>query len=459
MKKSFLPYLFCILMLSFVFLLTNEKASAQNFRDQSDLQWVAYPEASAGGKSVPAEAWTYKLGEKASVMVQLIYHGMPMQGVEISYNVAGDCLAHEGDFKTAKTGVDGRVRFELGTSREPGFRDVLMRCSVEGKEYQNHLKVGFAPEKLQPYTQEPKDFDAFWQQVLEEQKQVTLKPEVTPAPEYSDDKVDCYLVKLNGGSKQVPHMMYGYVSIPKKEGKFPVLVSPPGAGVKPMNPLKTQFYATEGDIIRLDLEIHGIKPSLSADVYKDISRSFGDHNANGYLASGLQDRDTYYMKKVYAMLLRAVDYLTTLPQWDGKNILVQGNSQGAALSLVLAALDKRITAVAIAHPALSDMAGYAEKGRTGGYPHFGNKYREVKLTKQVIETLAYYDVVNFARRVQCPVYMTWGYNDNTCPPTTSWIVWNVMQCPKEKYVTPINEHWISTETRYRQMRFLQSKVK
>lgn len=437
-------------------LLTGTNVSAQNFRDQSDLQWVAYPVNHAGTGASPTGEWTYRLGEKALISLKLLYHGVLMTDVEVSYNVAADCMPHTGDWQKVKLDQNGSAVIELN-SRKPGFLDVQMRCAIEGVEYQNHIKVGYRPDQLEPYTKMPADFDAFWQQVLSEQ--VALKPVVTPAPEYSNEKVDCYLVKLNGGTKQVPHMMYGYVSIPKKEGRFPVLVSPPGAGVKPMNPLKTQFYATEGDIIRLDLEIHGINPALAADDYKDITRSFGDHNANGYLANGLQSRDTYYMKKVYPMLLRAVDYLTTLPQWDGKNILVQGNSQGAALSLVLAALDKRITAIAIAHPALSDMAGYAEKGRTGGYPHFGNKYREVELTPQVIETLSYYDVVNFARKVSCPVYMTWGYNDNTCPPTTSWIVWNTLQCPKEKYITPINEHWISTETRYRQMRFLQSQCK
>ena len=56
-----------------------------------------------------------------------------------------------------------------------------------------------------------------------------------------------------------------------------------------------------------------------------------------------------------------------------------------------------------------------------------------------MKTLAYYDVVNFAKQITVPVYMTWGFNDNTCPPTTSYIVYNVLNCPKEALITPVND--------------------
>ena len=42
--------------------------------------------------------------------------------------------------------------------------------------------------------------------------------------------------------------------------------------------------------------------------------------------------------------------------------------------------------------------------------------------------------------------MTWGFNDNTCPPTTSYALWNTLQCSKECLITPINEHWTSDAT-------------
>ena len=60
----------------------------------------------------------------------------------------------------------------------------------------------------------------------------------------------------------------------------------------------------------------------------------------------------------------------------------------------------------------------------GGYPHF-NKYHQILQNKDCLNTQAYCDVVNFVRYVKAPTYLTWGYNDVTCPPTTSYAVWYV----------------------------------
>ena len=78
--------------------------------------------------------------------------------------------------------------------------------------------------------------------------------------------------------------------------------------------------------------------------------------------------------------------------------------------------------------------------------------------KECLNTLAYYDVVNFARKVTAPTYLTWGYNDVTCPPTTSYAVWNTLKCEKESLVTPINEHWTSGETNRRQMVWIKEHL-
>lgn len=438
MKKLFtcITLLFCLLAVP---------ALAENYPYQNNVLWVTTPNHAD---------WLYKTGEKATVTVAVYEYGILQDGLQVSYSIGQDEL--DPDTKGTVTLKGGKAEIALGTMKNPGFRDCQMSVKLKGRTFNHHIKVGFSPEKLEPYTQMPKDFKEFWKTALDGQTKCPMNPEVKYISEFSSDKVDCYLVKLQ--CYKPGQFIYGYLTKPKKAGKYPVVVCPPGAGVKHMDPTKTMFYAESG-CIRFDMEIHGIDPSLSAEVYKDITRAFGDHHPNGYLANGINDRDTYYMKKVYLACVRAVDYLCSLPEWDGKNVIAQGGSQGGALSLIVTALDPRITLCVANHPALADMAAYAEKGRTGGYPHFNRKYEGIELTPEVIKTLSYYDVVNFARCIKVPVFMTWGYNDNVCPPTTSYSVYNVLTCPKEALLTPVNEHWVSTETRYDQLDWIKKHLK
>ena len=136
---------------------------------------------------------------------------------------------------------------------------------------------------------------------------------------------------------------------------------------------------------------------------------------------------------------------------------MHGGCLGAALAVITAGLDKRVTACVANHPALSDMAGY-KAGRAGGYPHLFKNTVDMD-TPAKMKTLAYYDVVNFAKQITVPVYMTWGFNDNTCPPTTSYIVYNVLNCPKETLITPVNEHWTSEDTEYGHLLWIKKHLK
>ncbi len=427
-----------------LFLFVTLELQAENYPYRSDCLWLTVPDHAD---------WLYQTGEQAKVEVSFYKYGIPCDG-EVKYEIANDMLA--GDKQGSANLKHGRTVINMGTRKTPGFRDLRLSFRLDGKTYQHHVKVGYSVDKIQPYTQEPKDFDAFWQKNLEELKQVPLKYTKELAPAYCADKIDCYLVNLQ--IDKMGHSMYGYLFYPKnaKKGAHPVVLTPPGAGIKTIKePLRNKYYAENG-FIRFEIDIHGLDPRLPADKFKEISNAFNDANG-GYLANGIDDKDRYYMKHVYGGLVRCIDFLTSLPEWDGKNVAVQGGSQGGALALVAAGLDKRVTQCVANHPALSDMAGYAEKGRTGGYPHF-NKNPEILNSKDCLNTLSYYDVVNFARRVKADTYLTWGYNDNTCPPTTSYAVWNTLTCKKESLLTPINEHWTSDDTNKKQMEWIKAHL-
>ena len=414
--------------------------SAENYPYRSDYLWTTVPNHAD---------WLYKTGEKAKVEVTLCKYGIP-QNVEVSYEIGQDMLPATSSGKV--TLKNGRATIDMGTMKKPGFLDLRLKAAIDGKTFEHHVKVGFSPEQLKPYTKNPADFDAFWKANLEEARKTPISVTCKKADKYCTDDTDAYLLKIKTDKR---HSIYAYLTKPKKAGKYPVVLCPPGAGIKTIKePLRSIYYAKNG-FIRMEMEIHGLNPEMTDEQFKEITAAF-DYE-NGYLTNGLDSRDNYYMKHVYVACVRALDYLCSLPEWDGKNVFVQGGSQGGALSLITTGLDPRVTACVANHPALSDMAGYAEQGRTGGYPHF-NRLNHM-LTPAKIETMAYFDVVNFARRISCPVYLTWGYNDNVCPPTTSYIVWNLITAPKESLITPINEHWTSDNTNYSQMLWLKNQIR
>lgn len=421
-----------------------QNIKAENYPYKSDYLWLTVPDHAD---------WLYQTGENAKVEVSFCKYGIPRDG-ELKYSIGNDMLQPDkhGSVKLK----NGRAVINMGTKKTPGFRDMKLSVSLDGKTYEHHIKVGFSVDKIKPYTQEPQDFRSFWQKNVEELKQVPMSYTKELYKDYCTDKIDCYLVKLQ--IDKMGHSMYGFLFYPKnaQPGKHPVVLCPPGAGIKTIkDPMRNKYYAENG-FVRFEVEIHGLDPRISSETFGEISRAFNDRNG-GYLANGLENKDIYYMKHVYVGLVRCIDFLTSLPEWDGKNVAVQGGSQGGALAIVAAGLDSRVTQCVANHPALRDMAGYAAKGGTGGYPHFCRQ-PQILSNKDCLNTLAYFDVVNFARYVKAPTYLTWGYNDVTCPPTTSYAVWNTLKCTKESLLTPINEHWTTAETNRGQMEWIKAHL-
>lgn len=421
-----------------------QNIKAENYPYKSDYLWLTVPDHAD---------WLYQTGENAKVEVSFCKYGIPRDG-ELKYSIGNDMLQPDkhGSVKLK----NGRAVINMGTKKTPGFRDMKLSVSLDGKTYEHHIKVGFSVDKIKPYTQEPQDFRSFWQKNVEELKLVPMSYTKELYKDYCTDKIDCYLVKLQ--IDKMGHSMYGFLFYPKnaQPGKHPVVLCPPGAGIKTIkDPMRNKYYAENG-FVRFEVEIHGLDPRISSETFGEISRAFNDRNG-GYLANGLENKDIYYMKHVYVGLVRCIDFLTSLPEWDGKNVAVQGGSQGGALAIIAAGLDSRVTQCVANHPALSDMAGYAAKGGTGGYPHFCRQ-PQILSNKDCLNTLAYFDVVNFARYVKAPTYLTWGYNDMTCPPTTSYAVWNTLKCTKESLLTPINEHWTTTETNRGQMEWIKAHL-
>ena len=113
---------------------------------------------------------------------------------------------------------------------------------------------------------------------------------------------------------------------------------------------------------------------------------------------------------MYLRLVRAIDYLVTLPQWDGERIAILGESQGGAQAAALAGIDKRITAASLRVPAFMDVAARFDE-RAGSWPQtYGRKAEEF------INVLPYYDAACLLTLTKAKLFFEAGLVDYTCPP-------------------------------------------
>jgi hypothetical protein len=129
---------------------------AENYPYRSDCLWLTIPDHAN---------WLYKTGEKAKIDVGVYLYGIP-QEVEVNYEIGPDMMPSTQKGKTKLR--NGHAIIDIGTMKKPGFLDLRLSATVGGKKYNHHVKVGFSPEKLTPYTKNPSDFDDFWQKILEE---------------------------------------------------------------------------------------------------------------------------------------------------------------------------------------------------------------------------------------------------------------------------------------------------
>ena len=218
----------------------------------------------------------------------------------------------------------------------------------------------------------------------------------------------------------------GYLSIPvgAKPKSLPAVISFHGAGVASAGkPLRN-------NAISFDVNAHGILNGQPQEYYNHLYAN----ELRAYFHRNKNDREKFYFRNMYLRVLRALDYVKTLPEWDGKNLIVVGSSQGGAQALVAAALDPQVSLCLSGVPAMSDHSGNL-LGRQSGWPRLFAAKNGKPVDVKTAEASKYYDNVNFAKYIKAPVYMTVGMIDNTCVPTSVYAVFNNLPAATEKHMT------------------------
>jgi cephalosporin-C deacetylase-like acetyl esterase len=274
--------------------------------------------------------------------------------------------------------------------------------------------VGVKPEKLRAAAGEPPDFDQFWAKQKAKLDAVPVKYDMKKisAP---GAKVEVYAVSIDCAG---PRPVTGYLTIPAgaENKSLPAQARYQGYGAYIQHASKSGPL----NLIQFRVNAHGYELGKDQAYYKKF---FARIKSNGkiYAFDPRQNSnpETAYFNGMALRVMRSLQFLKSLPQWNGKDLTVTGLSQGGLQTVWAAGLD---TDVSVATPSIiwcCDIAG-PTNGRLGGW------------RPAYVPALNYYDAVFHAKRIKCPVIISRaGLGDYVCPPSGLAILYNNIKSPKK----------------------------
>ena len=303
---------------------------------------------------------------------------------------------------------------------EPGFYKGTITCSWEGGRVTKTVQVGYGPEKLLPPLTTESDFQNFWDESRARLKKVDPQYRLIHQPELSKGELNVYEVSMRSyGNIRVR----GWYEVPKSKGPHPVILRVPGYGgnMKPIARFK-------------DMVVFSFNPRGHGNSQEDIKGK-----PSNYWIRGLDEKEGYYYQGAYLNCVRAVDFLCSRKEVDPERIAVAGGSQGGGLSLSTAALDSRIHLCA---PHIPFLANWDLYFKTSHWPEMDKwiEAKESRTWQSTLKTMSYFDTMNMAPWIECPVFMGVGLQDAICPPVTCFAVYNRVKGKKEYLVYPLAKH-------------------
>lgn len=374
----------------------------------------------------------YQTGETARFDLTVTQDGKPLAQGQIQCSLSKDGVEPKRE-ETLQI-KDGKATL-TGTLGEPGF--LLLRASIAGQKDFAQASAGFSPQEIKPSLPVPDDFDAFWAAQKAALAQVEMKSTLTPMTS-TLPKVAVYDAQITCLGAPVS----GYYAKPKdaKAKSCPAILFVHGAGVGGSSLGAVAWSEREGGMLSMDINAHGLPNGKP--------KAFYDEQAAGalkdYRFQGRDDREKCYFKGMFLRVIRALDFLTAQPEWDGKTLIVYGSSQGGFQAFAAAGLDPRVTFFCAGVPAGCDHTGIAA-GRINGWPKLVT-ITDGKAVEAELQTARYFDNVNFATRAKCQgAAVTVGFIDTVCPPSSVYAAYNVLTMPKTLHPMPLTGHKSSPE--------------
>ena len=266
---------------------------------------------------------------------------------------------------------------------------------------------------------EPKDYDEFWARRKARLAKVpmtaTVKEHRSSSPAV---RVLTFSVLCAG-----PRPVTGWVTVPTDASrKCPAHILFHGYGAHFIQSIPSSGPKDE---ILMFINAHGYELGREEEYYTEFYNSIKSNGKTFGLDSAWQNKstDTAYFGWMIYRIMRALQYLKSFPEWNGRDLIASGGSMGGLQTMWAAGIDPDVSVARPSIPWCCDMGGRQSMKRN--YSGWG---------VDETEALRYFDPVNFAKRVspKCRVEITRaGLGDYCCPPSGVAILYNNLKCPKK----------------------------
>lgn len=355
----------------------------------------------------------------------------------------GDIISENTLKVSVSANMDTLIKFRI-TDINPGFYKSAVFFT--NNFFNKNVNFCFAkdPEKVIVKPDLPSDFKDYWDRAKKELTSVSPQFKMIKIDSLCNEFMNVYLVEMHSLDNA---LIRGWYGCPKKPGKYPAVLQV--QGYSSVKSPETLIYDPE--MISLSLNIRGHGNSKD-----DVNPGFP-----GFLLYNIHNKEKYIYKGAYMDCVRGIDFLFSRPEVDTNQVVVEGGSQGGALSFATAALDNKRIKLCVPHvPFLSDFREYF---KVADWP--GNEFAQYVTDnpevgwESVYNTLSYIDIKNLATWIKCPVYMTIGMCDITCPPRINFAAYNNLTVPKEYFVYPYSGHGMPQEYYQNLTRLIKEKLK
>jgi cephalosporin-C deacetylase len=278
----------------------------------------------------------------------------------------------------------------------------------------------------------PEDFDAYWDEALEEMAEVDPEVELRLAP-FQTPFAECFDLFFTGVGGSRVHAKY----------------LRPAETTEP-RPAVLQFHGYSGDCgdwvdklgyVGLGFSVAAMDCRGQGGISEDLGGVRGN-TFKGQIIRGLDDDPRKFaFRQIFLDTAQLGRIVGGFEEVDAERLGAMGGSQGGALTLACAALLPELKLAAPCFPFLCDYQRVWEMDLAeGAYEELKTYFKRYDplhaREREIFTKLGYIDVQHLAPRIRAKVLMGCGLMDRICPPSSQFAAYNKITSEKEVVIYP-----------------------